>query len=582
MTSHEIRQRFLDFFRKRDHAILESAPLIPAGDSAGKNVTLFNVAGMQPLMPYLLGEVHPEGTRLADSQLCIRTVDIDEVGDNTHATMFEMLGNWSLGDYFKSEAIQWSYEFLTHPDEGLGLDPARLYVTVFAGNDDAPRDDEAVEIWKQYIPEHRIYYRDSKDNWWTAGPDSPAGPSTEMFYDLTPDGLGDLSPTEFAAADDRQDVVEIWNDVFMAYRQEGGKVVAKLPSNNVDTGSGLERLSAVVQGVSSIFETDAFMPLIEATGLGQTREARIIADHIKAATFLAAEGLEPSNTDRGYILRRLIRRAAAHAERKGILDKLAALVGVVVDMYGDAYPHVTAAKGSATKIITDEIDRFAKVLSTGLREFEKGERDAFVLFTTYGFPLEMTIELAAEKGETIDIDDFTTKMTHHQELSRAGAEQKFKGGLADHDDPAVVRLHTAHHLLLAALQQVVSPDIHQRGSNITGERLRIDFGFDRKLTDEEKQAVEDLVNQKIQSGLNVVRREMPLAEAEQLGAEMEFGTKYPDTVSVYFVEDADGNVFSKEFCGGPHVANTSELGTFKIKKEEASSAGVRRIKAVLQ
>ncbi len=581
MTSTEIRKRFLEFFQARRHAVLPSAPLIPPGDAAGKNVTLFNVAGMQPLMPYLLGEKHPEGARLVSSQLCIRTVDIDEVGDNTHATMFEMLGNWSLGDYFKAEAIQWSYEFLTNPNEGLGLDPARLYVTVFAGNDDVPRDDEAVAIWKKYLPEHRIYYRDSKDNWWTAGPDSPAGPSTEMFYDLTADGLGDLSPAEFEAADERQDVVEIWNDVFMAYRQEGGKVAAKLPNQNVDTGSGLERLAAVMQKQSSIFATDAFVPLIDALGLGQSREARIIADHIKAATFLAAEGLEPANTDRGYILRRLIRRAAAHAKRKDVLERVVDLVGIVVAMYGQAYPHLREQGTAAREIIATEIERFAKVLDKGLHEFEKGERDAFVLFATYGFPVEMTMELAAEKGETISGEDFNTKMTEHQELSRTGAEHKFKGGLADHDE-ATVRLHTAHHLLLAALQQVLGVEVKQRGSNITGERLRIDFAFDRKMTDEEKQAVEKIVNEKIQANLAVVQREMPLAKAEALGAEMEFGAKYPDTVSVYFVEDAAGNVFSKEFCGGPHVENTAELGHFRIKKEEASSAGIRRIKAVLE
>jgi len=581
MTLHEIRKRFLNFFTARDHAVLPSAPLIPAGDSAGKNVTLFNVAGMQPLMPYLLGEVHPEGKRLVDAQLCIRTVDIDEVGDNTHATMFEMLGNWSLGDYFKEEAIQWSYEFLTSKEEGLGLDPSRLYVTVFAGNDDVPRDNEAVEIWKQYIPEHRIYYRDSKDNWWTAGADSPAGPSTEMFYDLTENGLGDMTSEEFEAADERQDVVEIWNDVFMAYRQEGGRVVGELPNQNVDTGSGLERLAAVMQKKNSIFETDAFMPLIDALGIRQTKEARIIADHMKAATFLAAEGLEPANTDRGYILRRLIRRAAAHAKRKDVLEKLGRLVEVVVTMYAKAYPHVEQNKSQAQKTISDEIDRFAKVLDKGLREFEKGERDAFVLFTTYGFPLEMTIELAEEKGEKIDVDQFNKKMEEHQSLSRAGAEQKFKGGLAD-DSEETVKLHTAHHLLLAALQKVVDPEIKQRGSNITSERMRMDFSFDRKLTDEEKQAVQDLVNEKIQAGLSVVRREMPLEDAEQIGAQMEFGTKYPEMVSVYFIEGTDGEVFSKEFCGGPHVSNTNQLGTFVIKKEKASSAGVRRIKAVLE
>lgn len=584
MTSSEIRKRFLEFFAERGHAILPSVPLLPDNDGVDRNITLFNIAGMQPLMPYLLGETHPKGRRLASSQKCFRTVDIDEVGDNTHGTFFEMMGNWSLGDYYKKESILWSYEFLTSPEKGLGLNPSRLYVTVFAGSDSVPRDEEAAEIWSEIFtdagldPMGRIFYLGSKSNWWTAGPDSPAGPSTEMFYDFTGELTYGLTHEEFLQADEDQKLVEIWNNVFMVYRQEAGKVVEDLPVKNVDTGAGLERVVAVVQGKTSIFETDVFVPIIEAIGDGDTANARIIADHIKSATFLVAEGLVPSNTDQGYVLRRLLRRSIVKIADS---SKLVDLVDVVVLIYKDVYPELVDAIDQVKSVIQKEVNVFEKTLEKGLRKFEKGERDAFVLFTTYGFPLEMTVELAGEKGEKIDIEDFNKKMKEHQSLSRTGAEQKFKGGLADHSSETV-KLHTAHHLLLAALQEVVNPDIKQRGSNITGERMRMDFSFDRKLTDEEKQQVEDLVNEKIQAGLNVVQREMPLEEAVEIGAEMEFGTKYPDNVSVYFIEDADGDIFSKEFCGGPHVENTADLGHFKIKKEKASSAGVRRIKAILQ
>lgn len=605
MTSNEIRQKFLDFFAARGHAVLPSAPLIPESDGGDRNVTLFNVAGMQPFMPYLLGEEHPDGKRLVNSQKCLRTVDIDEVGDNTHATFFEMLGNWSLGDYFKEDAIKWSYEFLTNPEEGLGLDVHRLYVTVFAGNDVVPQDNESKQIWMQLgIPEDRIYYRDSKDNWWTAGPDSPAGPSTEMFYDLTDVGLGDMTAEEFEAADERQDVVEIWNDVFMAYRQESGTVVAELPNKNVDTGSGLERITAVVQGKKSIFDTDLFMPIIkrieEHSGLeygtksdaeylkekGQCwndarKSMRIIADHIKSANFLVAEGLQPSNTGRGYILRRLIRRAVTHAYKLGVHDKPMQLGAVIAEMYKDTYPELIENRDTIHAVIQKEEKAFLNTLEKGIKEFEKGERDAFTLFTTYGFPLEMTQELAAEKDEEINVAEFEQKMKEHQEKSRSSSAGQFKGGLADANDPQVVKLHTAHHLLLAALQQVLGNEVKQRGSNITPERLRIDFTFDRKMTPEEKVEVEKIVNEKITENLPVIKKEMSREEAEAIGAQMEFGQKYPDMVNVYFVGDPD-NAFSKEFCGGPHVENTSDLGTFKIKKEESSSKGVRRIKAVLQ
>lgn len=588
ISSNTIRQRFLDFFKKRDHYILNSAPLLPESNGEGRNVTLFNVAGMQPLMHNLLGEPHPQGGRLASSQKCIRTVDIEEVGDNTHATFFEMLGNWSLGDYYKKESITWSYEFLTNTDEGLGLDPARIYVTVFSGNDMVPQDDEAVAIWKDILPKHRIYYRDGKDNWWSAGSESPAGPSTEIFYDTTADGLGDLTPQEFEDADERQDVVEIWNNVFMEYDQQGGVVAGPLPQKNVDTGAGLERMTALMQGVQSIYDTDLFTPLLakikehaDITTPESTRSARIIADHIKTAVFLMAEGLEPSSTGAGYVLRRLIRRALVHKERLGITDTLSVLIDVVANMYNDIYPECTHAKEKIYEVYEKEVTKFSRTLSAGMKAFEKGERDAFILFTTYGFPLEMSEELAIEKGETIDRDAFFAKMEEHKQSSRKGAEQKFKGGLSDSNDPRIIKLHTAHHLLLAALQSVLGSHVKQRGSNITTERLRIDFMHGEKMTPEQKKEVEDLVNEYIQKDLPVIKKIMPKTDAEALGAEMEFGQKYPDTVTVYFVGEGDACI-SKEFCGGPHVDRTGDLGVFRIKKEESSSAGVRRIKAVLE
>jgi alanyl-tRNA synthetase len=472
------------------------------------------------------------------------------------------------------------------------------------------------------IPEHRIYYRDSKDNWWTAGPNSPAGPSTEMFYDMTGE-LGDLSPEEFEAADERQDVVEIWNDVFMSYRQENGEVAAELPHKNVDTGSGLERVAAVVQGKKSIFETDLFQPVIdriaEFVSLDteeKKRSARIIADHIKSANFLIAEGLEPSNTGRGYILRRLIRRAVTHAYKLGIHKEPLELGRVIRSVYVDAYPELNERAASIDEIAQKEERGFLGTLQKGIQLIEDNsmltgtisldETQSFAevgglptpqvffdLYTVHGFPFELAVEemnrVRIEKGNNkipdylqVKLKEGFDKLTkEHQEKSRSSSAGQFKGGLADANDPAVVKLHTAHHLLLAALQQVLGDEVKQRGSNITAERLRIDFTFDRKMTPEEKEEVENIVNEKIQAGLPVVMKEMPREEAEALGAQMEFGQKYPDTVSVYLIGE-EGNYFSKEFCGGPHIENTSELGVFKIKKEESSSKGVRRIKAVLK
>lgn len=591
MQSHEIRKRFLDFFEKRGHAVLPSASLVPENDPS----VLFNTAGMQPLVPYLLGEKHPKGVRLVNAQKCVRTNDIEEVGDNTHFTFFEMLGNWSLGDYFKEDAIKWSYEFLTSTEEGLGLDPARLYVTVFEGNEDAPRDEEAADIWKTLVPENRIYYLPAENNWWSPGDNGPCGPDSEMFYDLTSEGLGDLSHDEFLAADDRQDVVEIWNDVFMQYLKKDGKVVGQLENKNVDTGAGLERLTAVLQGKPSPYETDLFADIIayiegeSGKQYGEhTKAFRVTADHIRTAIFMIADGVRPSNKDQGYVLRRLIRRAALQMRNIEFdSDALPALIDLYINKYSGAYDNLTIEKTIIHEELLGEVAKFSTTLEKGMKQFEKidgdisGE-DAFQLFSTYGFPIEVTEELAADQGVHVDRDGYEKAFADHQQLSQTASAGKFKGGLADASDETV-RLHTAHHLLLAALQKHVDPSIKQRGSNITAERMRMDFTFDRKLTDEEREAVENQVNEWIGLGLKVIKREMPLAEAEQIGAEMEFGAKYPDVVSVYFVETDDGSeVVSKEFCGGPHVESVSELGTFKIKKEESSSKGVRRIKAVLE
>lgn len=557
MTSNEIREKFLKFFENRGHKIIPSASLVPENDPS----VLFNTAGMQPLVPYLLGQKHPMGTRLVDVQKCVRTGDIDEVGDNRHLTFFEMLGNWSLGDYFKEEAIQWSFQFLTDKEEGLGLDINKLYVTVFEGDENADRDTEAADIWKKYLPENRIYFLPAKNNWWSAGDNGPCGPDTEIFYDVSDEPLNIDNKNDFIKADEEGKVVEIWNNVFMQYEKKDGKVVGKLAKHNVDTGMGLERIAMVSQGVKNVFETDLF-------NNEKTREERIISDHIKTSLFMITDGVTPSNTGRGYVLRRLIRRASRFSK-----NPLEQSIEKIKNIYKGVYE--LDDKG----IIKEEEDKFRQTLDKGLKEFEKGI-DPFVLFTTYGFPIELTLELAKEKGVNIDLDDFNKKMQEHQKLSQTSSAGMFKGGLANHNEKTV-RLHTAHHLLLAGLQAVVDKNIKQRGSNITEERLRMDFLCDHKLTDEEKTKVEEWVNDKIQRGLNVVRKEMPLSEAEKIGAEMEFGAKYPEIVSVYFIEDEEGNIVSKEFCGGPHVSNTSELHHFKIQKEEAVAQGIRRIKAIL-
>lgn len=592
MTSNEIRQRFLDFFAKRGHAILPSASLVPENDPS----VLFNTAGMQPLVPYLMGQKHPLGTKLASCQKCVRTGDIDEVGDNRHLTFFEMLGNWSLGDYFKEESIQWSYEFLTDKEEGLGLDPNRIYVTVFEGDENAPRDNEAVEIWKKYMPENRIYFLPAKNNWWSPGDNGPCGPDTEIFYDVNDEPLGDMVHDQFVQADDEGRVIEIWNNVFMEYEKKDGKVIGKLAQKNVDTGMGLERITMVVQNKKNVFETDLFSSVIEQIKKHSVNDfeksIKIIAEHLRCGVFLISDGVLPNNKDQGYVLRRLIRRAMIQANQLLLNDSdLGRIFGMFQQLYNGVYSNIDSLeKDTQVQILKNEMEKFRQTLEKGLKEFEKGI-DPFILATTYGFPIELTQELAQEKRIIIDMSDFNTKMAEHQKLSQTASAGMFKGGLANHNEQTI-KLHTAHHLLLAALQQVLGKSVKQRGSNITEERLRIDFMFDRKMTDEEKKQVEDIVNEKIQAGLNVIRREMPLVEAEKLGAEMEFGAKYPEMVSVYSIEQ-DGTPFSIEFCGGPHVANTMELcspsreysrdsGPFKIQKEEAVAQGIRRIKAILE
>ncbi|GMQ94962.1 MAG: alanine--tRNA ligase [Patescibacteria group bacterium] len=626
MRSEDIRKRFLAFFKARGHTIIPSASLVPENDPS----VLFITAGMQPLVPYLLGQKHPGGARLVGAQKCVRTQDIEEVGDNTHDTFFEMLGNWSLGDpsapdgvgeagYFKEETIKWSYEFLTDKKEGLGLDPARLYITVFGGDENAPRDDESVEIWKKVgIPEERIYFQGAEDNWWSPGNNGPCGPDTEIFYDVTKDGLGDMSFEEFKKADDEQKVVELWNDVFMEYEKKDGKIIGKLKQKNVDTGAGIERLAMVMQKTNNVFDTDLFLPLMEkiselSTGTDE-KAKRIVADHIRTSVFIIADGVTPSNTDRGYVLRRLLRRAVRYADGLGMKEgTLPPLVDVVIEKYEDVYPGLEQKKEIIKEEVTQEALKFKKTIKKGLKKlyelgtphFSKKEEGQppksfesivsrgsgkllFNIFSTYGFPLELSLEeieknRAQLKYPTLTIEqlsrikeEFSGEMKKHQELSRSGAEQKFKGGLADASEMSV-KYHTATHLLHKALRDVLGESVEQKGSNITTERLRFDFAHPQKMTDEEKQAVEDLVNKKMKENLPVKMEEMTVAEAREQGALGVFGDKYGEKVKVYSIGD-----FSKEICGGPHVENTSELGRFKIKKEESVSAGVRRIKAVLK
>lgn len=534
MTSNEIRQKFLNFFENKGYKIAPSSSLVPEGDAS----VLFTTAGMQQFKPFYVGTPSPFGDKVVSAQKCIRTSDIDEVGDDTHLTFFEMLGNFSFNNAVsKKEAINYGYEFITK-EMGLKID----YVSVFKDDESGiAEDSESRQIWKEIDPSLEIRDHKKEDNFWgPTGEEGPCGPTTEIYING----------------------IEIWNIVFNEYYKDKEGNFKKLDTFGIDTGMGLERLLVQSENKNNIYETDLFFG-------EKTKEERIVVDHVKAALFLTTDGVLPGNTGQGYILRRLIRRAVRFS--KGPLLKIQEDIRKIYEGIYDLNDHGEIAK---------EEEKFKKTLEKGLKEFEAGT-DPFVLFTTYGFPIELTEELAKEKGQKIDRDDFDKKMQEHQKLSQSASAGMFKGGLANHNEKTI-KLHTAHHLLLAALQKVLGKDVKQRGSNITEERLRIDFSFDRKMTDEEKQKVEDLVNETIKKDLKVVKREMSREEAEKIGAEMEFGAKYEDTVSVYFIEDDNGEVFSKEFCGGPHVENVGLLGKFKIQKEEASSAGIRRIKAIFE
>lgn len=639
MTVSEVRKRYIDFFVKRGHVAIPSAPIVPGNDPT----TLFTSSGMQPLIPYLLGESHPEGSRLVNSQMSFRAGDIEEVGDNRHTTFFEMLGNWSLGDYFKKEQLPWFFEFLTSETEGIGLDPKNLYVTVFEGDPavDIGADQEAVAMWKELFEKagvtndyalmgseaegyergmnegERIFAYDSKKNWWSRSgtPEKmpagePGGPDSEVFYDFgTPH-----DKTYGAHCHPNCDCgrfVEIGNSVFMQVKKQEDGSFTPLPKQNVDFGGGLERIAFASIHSADVFNLDVFAAprkiLEEYSGKTYdesplvTRSFRIILDHMRAAAFMIAEGIIPSNTEAGYVLRRLIRRSLVEVDRLGIdkpvLGQVAKDFGSV---YRDWYPHVYENTTPLTEEIAKEEEKFKKTLAIGIKEFEKATTHGFIspehvftLFTSYGFPIELTNELAQQKGLHVDMEAVGALMKGHQETSRAGGAQRFAGGLADHLDQTV-QYHTTHHILLAALQQVLGPEVKQRGSNITSERLRIDFSHGAKMTDEQKAEVERIVNEIIYKDLPVSRTVMKREEAEQLGAQMEFGVKYPDTVTVYSVGPFDATpdnpkipeAFSLEFCGGPHVLNTSEIHgngkTFHIKKEEAVASGVRRIKAVVE
>jgi alanyl-tRNA synthetase len=536
-----------------------------------------------------MGTPHPKGNRIVNIQKCVRTGDIDDVGDNRHLTFFEMLGNWSFGDYFKQEAIAWSYELLTSTEEGFGLDPSRLYVTCFAGDKNAPRDEESAMFWqKNGVPSKRIFFLGAEDNWWSPGDSGPCGPDTEMFYDLNPRQGSIDNLDEFKKATKTGRVVEIWNDVFMEYEKRDGKVVGKLAQQNVDTGAGLERLSIVLQDKQNVFETDLFVPImnIARTLSPNERSQRILSDHMRSAVFMIADGVTPSNTERGYVLRRLIRRGILHTQ--GYIpspENIKIFVNVIVRTYSIHYPELQKKETSIITTLTEEVEKFSKTLSRGLKEFEKmgskisGE-NAMSLFTTYGFPFEIIAEVAKEKGIAVDEQGFSEAMKKHRDVSRVGSDQKFKGGLADASNPAVIQLHTATHLLNAALKKVLGSHIKQKGSNITPERLRFDFSHGEKLTEEQKKLIETYINGWIKKGIPVMRKEIPKEEAEKLGAEMEFGAKYPDIVSIYEIVTPE-EVVSREFCGGPHVDNTRDIGGIHIVKEEAVAAGVRRIKAVV-
>ena len=588
MDAQQMRETYVNFFKERGHAYIRSAPLIPENDPT----VLFTTAGMHPLVPYLLGEKHPAGNRLTDFQKCVRTGDIDEVGDASHLTFFEMLGNWSLGDYFKKESIGWSYEFLTSV---LGMDPNQLAVTAFAGEGDIPRDDETAEIWKSHgMRDDQIYFYGKEDNWWgPAGQTGPCGPDTEIFYD---DGRPKCGP-DCGPSCHCGKFTEIWNNVFMQYFKDAEGKFTPLKQKNVDTGMGLERILRILNGKETVYDTPLFTGIIgkleELSGkkygvdADDTKAFRIVSDHLRAATFILGDGVTPAKVGQGYILRRLIRRASRYMSKLGIEEAcMQQIAEVVVSEYSKAYPELERNKDFIYTNITAEEEKFRETLTKGLRRFnemiaENGDKKVldgemvFRLYDTFGFPVELTRELAAEKGLEVDMEDFDKRFKTHQDNSRAGADQQFKGGLADHA-VETTKLHTATHLLNAALKKVISPDINQKGSNITAERLRFDFNLDRKCTPEELAEVEKIVNDAIKAAIPVVCEEMTYEEAKARNAVGVFTDKYGEMVKVYTIGDV-----SCEICGGPHVSNTSELQGFKIKKEESSASGVRRIKAVV-
>ena len=623
MTPNQVREKYLTFFKERGHTIIPSAPLVPENDPT----TLFTSSGMQPLVPYFLGQKHPSGNRLVDSQKSVRTGDIEETGDNRHLTFFEMLGNWSLGDYFKQEQLPWVFEFLTGE---IGLDPHRLYTTVYAGDTllGIPMDDESVAIWQRLFKEKgidakavrlgteeqgaRLGMQDGRifaygdKNWWSrsgipanmpAG--EPGGPDSEVFYEFTDVKHDPKFGAHCHPNCDCGRFIEIGNSVFMEYIKKDDGSFEKLQQRNVDFGGGLERIAAATHNTDDSYAAGTLKLMVNKLEAWSGKKYndpayqkafRIVADHVRAAIFLISDGVHPGNVERGYIVRRLLRRAVRFSDVLGVpAGNLKNLVSLVAEDYRSSYPNVAEQSEHIAEEIRQEEDQFRKTLERGMKELARftaagslSAQDTFQLVTTYGFPIELIAEEAGLKGiKQIDMEGFKELLKQHQELSRAGSEQKFKGGLADTSEKTT-RLHTAHHLLLKALQQVLGPHVHQRGSNITQERLRIDFNHDAKMTAEQKAAVEKIVNQKIKEGIPVIRTEMALAEAEKLHAEHEFGAKYPERVSVYSIGPLD-SAFSIEFCGGPHVSNTGELGgTFKIQKEEAVAQGVRRIKAVLE
>ncbi|MCL1892121.1 MAG: alanine--tRNA ligase [Alphaproteobacteria bacterium] len=585
MTANELRQLFINFFIERGHKQIPSASLMPENDPS----VLFTTAGMHPLLPYLLGEKHPLGRRLVDFQKCLRTGDIDEVGDASHLTFFEMLGNWSLGDYFKKESIAFSHEFLT---QILKIPQERITVTCFAGDQDAPRDNEAADAWRALgYPDERIFFYPKKENWWGLVT-GPCGPDTEIFYD---NGQPKCGP-DCGPACNCGKYLEIWNNVFMQYNKDKEGKYTPLSQQNVDTGMGLERTLCVMNGVASVFETELFQPIIkkieEMTGTKYAqpniKAYRIVADHLRASTFILGDdkGIMPSNVDQGYILRRLIRRAYRYLSGLGAPAKaMSAVAQVVVDNYRDVYPELERNREFIIKNLNREEELFGRALDAGMKIATKyldaatdkklAAADAFRLYDTYGFPLEFTQELATERGVKVDTDGFHRLYAEHQEKSRAGAENKFKGGLADNSEETT-KLHTAAHLLQAALRRVLGDTVFQKGANITAERLRFDFSFDRRMEPAELAQVEQIVNEAIAAGLPVMCEEMTVADAKAAGAMGVFESKYGELVKVYTIGD-----YSKEICGGPHAANTADLGKFKIQKEESSAAGVRRIKATI-